>query len=116
MKLLVTGATGFLGSRAAELLERNGHRVVRVARPEGAERAGASAAVRIDGFWLGDWAKRQPIRRMLLLFRQVRSLMTQGTLTSDIAATYPLAQAAEAAAHSMAPGKGGKVVLKIGAE
>ena len=58
MKLLVTGATGFLGSRAAELLERNGHRVVRVARPEGAERAGASAAVRIDA---GDPAVRDLI-------------------------------------------------------
>jgi nucleoside-diphosphate-sugar epimerase len=48
MKLLVTGATGFLGSRASELLERQGHSVVRVARPDGAERAGASDAVRID--------------------------------------------------------------------
>ena len=73
-----------------------------------------SAAVRIDGFWLGDWAKRQPIRRMLMLFRQVGSLMTEGTLKSDIAATYPLAQVAEAAEHSTAPGKGGKVVLRIG--
>src|SRR5207244_4439079 len=68
-----------------------------------------SAAIRIDGFWLGDWAKRQPIRRMLMLFRQVGSLMTDGTLASDIAATYPLARVADAAAHSVTPGKGGKV-------
>jgi UDP-glucose 4-epimerase len=39
VKLLVTGATGFLGSRAAELLEANGHEVVRAARPGGAKRS-----------------------------------------------------------------------------
>jgi nucleoside-diphosphate-sugar epimerase len=58
MKLLVTGATGFLGSRASELLEQNGHELVRVARPNGAERAGASDAVRIDA---GDPAVRDLI-------------------------------------------------------
>jgi UDP-glucose 4-epimerase len=42
MKLLVTGAGGFLGSRSADLLEANGHDVVRVTRPGGAPRAGAS--------------------------------------------------------------------------
>ena len=40
MKVLVTGATGFLGSRAADLFEEHGHSVVRVARPNGAARAG----------------------------------------------------------------------------
>ena len=40
MKVLVTGATGFLGSRFADLLEERGHDVVRLARPQGAERAG----------------------------------------------------------------------------
>jgi UDP-glucose 4-epimerase len=44
MKLLVTGASGFLGSRSAELLEANGHDVVRLTRPRGAERAGTASA------------------------------------------------------------------------
>ena len=39
MRLLVTGATGFLGSRSAALLEEHGHDVVRLARPAGAKRA-----------------------------------------------------------------------------
>jgi UDP-glucose 4-epimerase len=39
VKLLVTGASGFLGSRAAELFEGGGHEVVRLARPGGAARA-----------------------------------------------------------------------------
>jgi nucleoside-diphosphate-sugar epimerase len=59
MKLLVTGATGFLGSRASQLLEQNGHELVRVARLNGAERAGASDAIRIDA---GDPAVRDLIR------------------------------------------------------
>ena len=42
MRLLVTGATGFLGSRTADLLEKRGHQVVRVTRPRGAERAAAA--------------------------------------------------------------------------
>jgi UDP-glucose 4-epimerase len=48
VKVVVTGAAGFLGSRAAELLEADGHDVVRVTRPNGATRAGAAEAVRID--------------------------------------------------------------------
>jgi nucleoside-diphosphate-sugar epimerase len=59
MKLLVTGATGFLGSRAADLLEEHRHEVVRLARPGGAERAAAGDAVRIDA---GDPAARELIR------------------------------------------------------
>jgi UDP-glucose 4-epimerase len=56
MKVVVTGATGFLGSRTAELLEADGHAVVRVARPSGAERAAAPDAVRVDA---GDPAVRE---------------------------------------------------------
>jgi NADPH:quinone reductase-like Zn-dependent oxidoreductase len=72
-----------------------------------------SAAIRIDGFWLGDWAKRQSISTMLRLFREVRGLLADGTLASDIAATYPLAQVREAVNHAVRPGKGGKVILKL---
>jgi len=48
VKLVVTGATGFLGSRMAKLLEEAGHEVVRVARPDGARRAAAPEAVELD--------------------------------------------------------------------
>jgi len=40
MKVLVTGASGFLGSQAAALFEGKGHEVVRLGRPGGADRAG----------------------------------------------------------------------------
>jgi nucleoside-diphosphate-sugar epimerase len=50
VKLLITGATGFLGWRSATLLAERGHEIVAVARPGGALRATAagSAAHRID--------------------------------------------------------------------
>jgi len=48
VRLLVTGAAGFLGSRTAELLEREGHDVVRVTRPGGAQRLGTPDAVKVN--------------------------------------------------------------------
>jgi nucleoside-diphosphate-sugar epimerase len=56
MKFLVTGANGFLGSRASDLLAENGHDVVRTSRPGGAERAGAKDAICVDA---GDPAARE---------------------------------------------------------
>lgn len=73
-----------------------------------------SAAIKVEGFWLGEWAKQQSIPRMLRLFSRVRALMSDGTLRSDVAATYPLDRVVEAVTHATAPGKGGKVILTIG--
>jgi nucleoside-diphosphate-sugar epimerase len=58
VKVLVTGANGFLGSRAAELLAENGHQVVPVSRPGGAKRAGAKDVILVDA---GDPAARRLI-------------------------------------------------------
>jgi len=57
VKLLVTGATGFLGWRATILLRERGHDVVALARPGGGERSFASGldAERVDA---GDPAAR----------------------------------------------------------
>jgi len=50
MKLLVTGATGFLGWRATVLLRERGHEVTAVARPGGAVRAHSAGlgAIELD--------------------------------------------------------------------
>jgi UDP-glucose 4-epimerase len=48
MKLLITGATGFLGWRSATLLAEAGHDVISLARPGGARRAHSSAIEAID--------------------------------------------------------------------
>jgi nucleoside-diphosphate-sugar epimerase len=57
VKFLVTGATGFLGSRTAGVLAERGHEVVRLARAGGRHRAGADedGLVRLDA---GDPAAR----------------------------------------------------------
>jgi nucleoside-diphosphate-sugar epimerase len=61
VKVLVTGATGFLGSRSSALLEQQGHEVMRVARPGGAERAGLGDVVLVHAD-AGDPGTRELIR------------------------------------------------------
>ncbi|MGZ8695223.1 MAG: NAD-dependent epimerase/dehydratase family protein [Gaiellaceae bacterium] len=57
MKLLVTGASGFLGSRSVKLLRERGHEVVALVRPDGRPRAGVpDDAIEIDA---GDVAARE---------------------------------------------------------
>ena len=51
---------------------------------------------------------------MLKLFRRVRAMMREGVLQSTFAATYPLEEVRKAVEHAAAPGKGGKVLLRIG--
>jgi NADPH:quinone reductase len=68
---------------------------------------------RVEGFWLGEWAKKQSIFKMLKLIREVRSLMREGILLSEIAKTYPLEQVVDAVTEAARPGKPGKVLLKI---
>jgi NADPH:quinone reductase len=72
------------------------------------------ADIRVEGFWLGAWAKRQGVFAMLKLFRQVRALMREGVLQSTFAGTYPLEEVKKAVEHAATPGKGGKVLLRIG--
>lgn len=67
----------------------------------------------VGGFWLADWAKGQRILRLLRLFKQVRRLIADGTLHSDIVATYPLNDVIAAVRHAAADAKGGKVLLQI---
>lgn len=69
---------------------------------------------RVEGFWLSDWAKKQRIPQILRLFKQVRSLMRDGSLTTTIAETFPLDRIKDAVRLATQPGKPGKVILKIG--
>lgn len=60
MKVLITGATGFLGWRSSKLLAERGHQVVAVARPRGATRQAAADldVLRVDA---GDPSVRELI-------------------------------------------------------
>ena len=69
----------------------------------------------VRGFWLSDWAKQQGVLKMLMALRKVRSWLKAGIIRTEIAATYPLDQYAEAIRTAMAPGKAGKVVFQIAA-
>lgn len=69
---------------------------------------------RVEGFWLTPWARRQSKWTMLRLFRRLLRLMKLGVLSSEIAATYALADIRQAVAQAAAPGRGGKVLLKMG--
>lgn len=68
----------------------------------------------VEGFWLGAWARKQGVLTMLRLFRRVRELIREGVLQSNIAATYPLEQIRQAVDHAARPGKGGKIMIRIG--
>lgn len=70
--------------------------------------------IRVEGFWLGAWAKQQRVLKLLGLFRRVRTLMAEGVLQTQFAATYPLEEVSKAVEHAAQPGKGGKVLLRIG--
>jgi len=75
-----------------------------------------SGAKRVEGFWLSDWAKQQSVFGMLGLFRQVRKLVADGTLDTEVAATYPLDKVHEAVEHAERNARGGKVLLRIDGE
>jgi NADPH:quinone reductase-like Zn-dependent oxidoreductase len=70
--------------------------------------------LRVEGFWLATWARQQGVVTMLRLLRRVAALMREGVLQSHFAAVYPLEQVRQAVAHAVQPGKGGKILLKIG--
>jgi len=69
---------------------------------------------RIEGFWLSEWARGRSALKMLKLFRQVGRLMAAGILTSEVGATFPLDQIKAASEQAAKPGRGGKVLLRMG--
>lgn len=70
--------------------------------------------IRVEGFWLALWARQRGPLTLLRLCRHVLALIREGVFRSDIAATYPLEEVSRAVMHAAAPGKGGKILLRIG--
>jgi NADPH:quinone reductase-like Zn-dependent oxidoreductase len=69
---------------------------------------------RIEGFWLSEWARAQSKLTMLGLFRQIGQLLRAGVLTSDIGTTFGMEEIQEAVRQASAPGRQGKVLLRLG--
>ena len=67
----------------------------------------------VEGFLLSDWARRQSPLPMLLLFRRISRLLRKGVLATEVGASHPLEQIQEAVRHAEAPGRRGKVLLRI---
>jgi NADPH:quinone reductase-like Zn-dependent oxidoreductase len=69
---------------------------------------------RVEGFWLSEWVREQGALALLGLFRTIQNLLRAGVLTSEVGATFPLAEVREAARQAQAPGRRGKVLLRLG--
>lgn len=67
----------------------------------------------IEGFWLSDWAGRQRIWTMMRLFRSIHELMAKGVLSTDIGPVFALDDVQAAVQQTSAPGRNGKVLLKM---
>jgi NADPH2:quinone reductase len=69
--------------------------------------------VAIQGFLLSEWAHQQSVLTMLLLFRRVSRLMQAGILTTEVGAAFPLERIREAVQQAEAPGRQGKILLRL---
>jgi NADPH2:quinone reductase len=67
----------------------------------------------ITGFYLGNWMAGQSPLKLLGVLRAVKRLTLEGIFHTEVGATYPLAEVAQAVAASRAPGRSGKVMLRI---
>jgi NADPH:quinone reductase-like Zn-dependent oxidoreductase len=67
----------------------------------------------VQGFWLGEWARDQSVLTMLRLFRQIRRLFKADVLSSEIGATFSLAEVKAAVTAAAQPGRHGKVLLRL---
>jgi NADPH:quinone reductase-like Zn-dependent oxidoreductase len=68
----------------------------------------------VSGFLLPNWIARQSPLKMLGVLRAVKRLTVEGMFHTDVSATYPLEQVADAVAAAIKPGRVGKVMLHIG--
>ncbi|MHC5543895.1 zinc-binding dehydrogenase, partial [Singulisphaera rosea] len=70
----------------------------------------------IEGFWLGHWMRGRSIPAALRLFREIAELIRAGVLATEVGPSFPLESVADAARQAEAVGRGGKILLRIGAD
>jgi NADPH:quinone reductase-like Zn-dependent oxidoreductase len=69
---------------------------------------------KVGGFWLSEWTSQQNPLTMLRLFRQVARLFQENIATTAIQASYPLEDIRTAVQQAAAPGRSGKILLRMG--
>lgn len=67
----------------------------------------------VEGFWLSEWVRAQGPLRMLRLFRSISKLMRKGVLVTEVAASFPIDEVKAAVKQADAPGRSGKVLLRM---
>ena len=67
----------------------------------------------VSGFLLPNWFALQSPLKLLGVLRAVKKLTVEGMFHTEIAATYPLEQVSSAVAAATAPGRTGKVLLRM---
>jgi len=70
--------------------------------------------LRLRGFWVSQWYQRADRSTVEKMHKEIAQAMQEGSITTPIAATYPLEEWKEALEHSVKPGKAGKVLFKLG--
>lgn len=68
----------------------------------------------VEGFWLSNWVKEQNAVTMLRLFRTINRYLANGLFATRVAASFPINEIAAAVRHAETPGRGGKVLLRLG--
>ncbi len=66
----------------------------------------------VEGFWLSEWVKQRSPFQMLRLFAQLKGLINEGTIHTEVQ-EFPLDQIQEAAVQAETSGRTKKVVLRI---
>ena len=67
----------------------------------------------VSGFWLSEWTARQGPLALLRLFGRIDRLLRAGVLTSEVAASFPMDEVQAAVRRAEAPGRQGKVLLRL---
>jgi NADPH:quinone reductase-like Zn-dependent oxidoreductase len=68
----------------------------------------------VAGFLLPNWMAQQSPLKLLGVLRAVKRLTVEGVFHTEVRETYPLEQVAAAVSAALAPGRTGKVMLRIG--
>ncbi len=70
-------------------------------------------AAQISGFILPNWMLQQSPLTLLRVLHKVRGLTVRGIFTTEVSATFPLEEVAEAVRQATRKGRTGKVMLRI---